>query len=316
MDTEKILVKSIPIGDTEINVTPTELERYVDDQVFLDNAAYTKLYNEAIAGYRKRFGLLSPKDIRDIREAYGLSQKDYSLSIGIGEASIQRYERGTLQPPKCDHLFRLSTDPDEFRKLVLHNAPKLERESKNKVNEVQEKINAASANVQSALRSLNAVGETVKFSAMLAHLLILLSCKTPLVALNKLLFYCDFLHCKRYASAISWLPYVHLQNGPVVSGNKSYALFDEIEDKKIIVVDDDEQGDWEGRWFSAGKKAKEAAEFLSEDEKETVADVVKILGSKTGNELSRLSHQEDGYIETAPKKVISYHYAETLKYVS
>ena len=316
MVTEKIQITSIRILDVDIDVTPTYLERYTDDQIFLDNIAYTKLHNEAVAGYRKRFSLLSPQEIRGIREAYGLTQKDYSLAIGIGEASIQRYERGTLQPPKIEHLFRLSADPDEFKKLVLRNAVKLEREVEGKMRDVQDKINRVSQNPPAPLRSLKVAGETEKFSAMLAHLLILLQKEIPLVALNKLLFYCDFLHYKRFASAISWLPYIHLPNGPVVMGNKSYTLFEAVEVDKIIDIKYDEQGDREGCWFSAGKKAKDVETLLSEDEKKTVADVIKTLGYKTGTELSNLSHEEEGYMNTEPKEVIPYRFAETLKHVS
>jgi hypothetical protein len=65
-----------------------------------------------------------------------------------------------------------------------------------------------------------------KFIAMVASLLNMEEQEISRVKLYKLLFYCDFYHCKKYGIPISGIPYVHLRNGPVPAGNVSYVLFD------------------------------------------------------------------------------------------
>lgn len=37
---------------------------------------------------------LTPQDIKDIRAKYGLSQRSFARLLGLGEASLARYEKG------------------------------------------------------------------------------------------------------------------------------------------------------------------------------------------------------------------------------
>lgn len=42
--------------------------------------------------YKKEKGLLQSSEIKNIREKYDLSQKDFSIILGLDETSIERYE--------------------------------------------------------------------------------------------------------------------------------------------------------------------------------------------------------------------------------
>lgn len=54
---------------------------------------------------------LTPQDIKDIRDKYGLSQKSFARLLGLGEASISRYEKGQ-QPTKANaNLIRAAKIP-------------------------------------------------------------------------------------------------------------------------------------------------------------------------------------------------------------
>lgn len=67
---------------------------------------------QAYAAYRRSHGLLTPKEIRSIRERYGLSQRALARALGWGLITLQRYEKGALQDLAHDSILRkISEDP-------------------------------------------------------------------------------------------------------------------------------------------------------------------------------------------------------------
>jgi putative zinc finger/helix-turn-helix YgiT family protein len=63
---------------------------------------------------------LTPSDVRNIREQYGLSQREWSERTGFGLASIKRWETGNLiQNESTDRYMRLLINADIFSKVVL-----------------------------------------------------------------------------------------------------------------------------------------------------------------------------------------------------
>ncbi len=68
------------------------------------------------AAYRKKAGLLSAAQIREAREHLNMSQRQFAAYVGVGEASIKRWELGALQDKSSDEVIRLRTDPDYARR--------------------------------------------------------------------------------------------------------------------------------------------------------------------------------------------------------
>ena len=56
--------------------------------------------------YRKKVGLLTSKDIQLLREKTGLTQKQLADRLGIGIASVKRWEAGIIQTRSMDNLLR------------------------------------------------------------------------------------------------------------------------------------------------------------------------------------------------------------------
>ena len=55
---------------------------------------------------------LTPEEIKSIRSMYGLSQRSFALLLGLGEATIARYETGATEPSKANaKLIRAAADP-------------------------------------------------------------------------------------------------------------------------------------------------------------------------------------------------------------
>ena len=74
----------------------------------IDDAMMAAVYAE----YRRRHNILSPDEIRELRERYGLSQRSFALLLGWGEVTIHRYEQGKFPDTAHNLTLRLLTDPD------------------------------------------------------------------------------------------------------------------------------------------------------------------------------------------------------------
>ncbi len=75
---------------------------------FLDDEA-ERLEHEAICAH---LGVLSPKEIRGIREAYDLSRNEFAQVTGLGEATLNRWENGIkIQTLANDRYLRLLALP-------------------------------------------------------------------------------------------------------------------------------------------------------------------------------------------------------------
>src|SRR5258708_10367555 len=58
------------------------------------SARFTQLISDA---YRKAHGLLTGAEIRSHRDQLGMSQRAFSDYLGVGSASVQRWEAGQVQ---------------------------------------------------------------------------------------------------------------------------------------------------------------------------------------------------------------------------
>ncbi|MDK2814582.1 MAG: hypothetical protein PWP18_495 [Thermoanaerobacter sp.] len=96
--------------------------------------------------YRKKHGILSPEEIKSIRESYGLSQRAFAKLLGIGEASIARYETGALPEKSLSNMIMLLKDPKNMEKLLEKNEDVLSQREKarllGRLEEMSERIKA------------------------------------------------------------------------------------------------------------------------------------------------------------------------------
>ncbi len=78
----------------------------------------------AIEQYRQQQGLLSAREIRAIRERFGLTQGDLARLLRLGGNTISRWESGrTVQTAALDILLRLIRDlPGSLDYLRQHAA--------------------------------------------------------------------------------------------------------------------------------------------------------------------------------------------------
>lgn len=72
-------------------------------------------YDEAVC---RHLGILTPAEIREIRESYGLTRAEFAQLTGFGKATVGRWERGEIhQNRSADRYLRLLYDRDVMDRL-------------------------------------------------------------------------------------------------------------------------------------------------------------------------------------------------------
>jgi len=78
--------------------------------------------------FRRQDGLLTPREIKTIRESYRLTQAKLEQVLGVGPKTVVRWERGTVfQNPATDQLLRVIREvPQAFAYLAKKNGVEAE----------------------------------------------------------------------------------------------------------------------------------------------------------------------------------------------
>ena len=69
--------------------------------------------------YKKKVGLLTTDEIKQIRTKRGWSQRTLARFLGIGEKDITRYENGAVQTKSIDRMIRLVDDDLAFERMCV-----------------------------------------------------------------------------------------------------------------------------------------------------------------------------------------------------
>ena len=89
-------------------------------------AEHGRMTDEA---YRAAAGLLTADQIRQAREKLGMSQRVFADYLGVGEASLKRWEIGSLPDKSSNELIRIKSDPTYAQRNLDQLCARLELES-------------------------------------------------------------------------------------------------------------------------------------------------------------------------------------------
>ena len=298
---------------------PVEVELYkcqICGEEFEDPKSDYDPYDLAYREYRKRTGMAQPEEIRKFRIQCGLTQKELSALLGIGIATINRYENGALQSEAHDRMIKLAMDPRNFANLVSESKGILSESKKREIIDrargeteiswleiTKDIFGSYSADVYSGYKKfeLEKFFQAIKFFCFPDGI-----SKTKLM---KLLFYADFGHFKKYTVSITGARYARLPYGPAP---------DQFE-KWLDVLEGDEEGlrkeeiwygEYPGEEFISDRQSD--LSIFSTSELRILAAVKERFQDFSAKKISELSHNERGYQETKHAQVISYSYAEEL----
>lgn len=271
--------------------------------------------------YRDKYHLLRPEKIREIRERYGLSQKDFSRFLGWGEITIHRYESGSLQDIVHNEALVLIENPHNAQKIYDMNKDRLTPQVAERLGiKIKEMIDSEQQRSRIVLDYLMLSSEydaTIEsgykiFDIEKAENLILYIAEQNKgvlkTVLNKLLWYSDFKHFKEYTVSITGLKYRHAPLGPVPK------------DYDLLIWKLTQEGRLEGNEVFFGQYAgekfvnKEMADLnlFTKVEKASIDFIIKKLAHLGSNAISRRSHKEDGYKKTQSGQIIPYSFAKSL----
>ncbi len=290
-------------------------ELYMEDDQMSANDSLMK------DAYRKGQGLLTSKEIIAIRGKYGISQSDLCILLGWGQKTITRYESHQVQDKAHDTILKkIDQDPEWFLKLLESAKCSLSADSYLKyyntavelfeINHdvyLRKAIEARYARFQENLvyngnkqLSLDKVVDVIRYFAASTKITSLYKVK-----LMKLLWYADALSYKQRGCAITGLVYQALPMGAVPIAHES------IIDLKNIPCEEEDVGEMMAYYFTL--KNESSYPSLSKEDMDILDIVIARLGAMSKDEIVAFMHKEQAYVETAPRDVIQFKYAEKLQ---
>lgn len=219
--------------------------------------------------YRKKHELLTSNEIVSFRKKMAMTQTEFAKYLGVGEASVKRWESHHIQDESQNELIRLKCDELYAIKNMLNiewkSAPSDEFSGNRKFN-----INT--------------------FTHLVLHLLSVT--KSP-IYLNKALFYVDFKNFQKFGKSVTGARYVALDYGPCPDQFKE--IYRYLEEHKFI-----------SRSGKHDLKALRDSHLSIFDDKEleVIKDITERSKKDGGKEIFELSHKEIAFTETT--KYIDY----------
>lgn len=291
-------------------------EEFTTNEV--DAVTMLQLHNQ----YREKHSIPFPEEIIALKEKYELSAAKMSVILGLGANGYNLYERGEIPVPAMGNLIKAAANPDFFLTL-LEEAKKEFRTKEYEDLKARLEIIGKSDNDKNPYQldlfktpnSYNGfrVADIEKLSNILVAFIF--ACDpiyNDKLKLNKLLFYADFVHYKRYGFSITGIAYRAIQYGPVPS--KYGSIFNYLESENVICANwfkDEKNGVREV--FQTNLKIEET--LFNVQELETINDVINKFKDIPTWDIVEISHEEKAWLDhNNDKSLISYQkYAFDLK---
>ncbi len=324
---KKLIEGQIISKDETFNVRGEDIK--ITSSVMVCNECKDEIFNEildqknlesAYLEYRKRHDLLSPSKIKGIRENYGLSQRSLANLLEWGEITIHRYESGSLQDEAHDEVLKLISKPENILEIYEKNAnllpPYASKALKKRIDEllkeeIQPNFNKAVEQLLLSERKIDEFTGYIIFDLELIKNIILYILEfqvTFKTKINKLLWYIDFVHFRKYSVSVTGNSYTHSQYGPTPD---DYDLIISIMLKSELIGKDEVIAHNEIREQFKPLVTSDKSMF-SEDTLETINFVLNKFKGFNCAKISDYSHEEIPYKKTVEGEKISYKLAEEL----
>lgn len=271
--------------------------------------------------YRKKMGLLTSKDICEIRRKYSIGQTDLATVLGWGGKTITRYEGHQVQDSAHDTILRkIDDDPEWFIQLLDMSKEKFSPSIYQKYRKKAESIFLECGDIylQKTLLAeyaeingdetccggielnIQKIKDIIQFFALSKEVWALYKVK-----LMKMLWYSDNLAYKRTGHSLTGLAYQKLAMGAVPVGYKIIVALNDIGYEEV-----DFPNGQVGYKFVPQENY--SIQHLTEEDISILNDVIRICGKDSTDAIVRRMHKEKAYLETADKDIIHYQYAKEL----
>jgi len=283
-------------------------EQFTTDE--LDNVNIKQVYNQ----YREKYNIPFPEQLIKARESYGLSAAKMAEVLGFGTNIYRNYENGEVPNQSNGTLLNIAMQPEEFLKIVESKESLFTKKQFDKIVHHISKTIDTTDNHNSLKKLLWNDKKTPNelsgyampsFEKFANIVLFYLEANENIfkVKMNKLLFYSDFLHFKRFGQSISGYMYQAIQMGPVPF--RYDAIYDLLTYEDFIAFVFTEVNSSQVDKPVPLKKFDE--ELFKPSELEVLDEIFKRFNKMNTAELIELSHNEKGWIDENKKKgLISY----------
>lgn len=273
----------------------------------------TKMYEERVG--------LSLDDIKSIRNQYGLSMDLFARILGWSKSTIARYETGKYLPDSSHMsvLKRLKDHPEAIDEFYKFNKHKFNEKEQAKINEklsntdqhTVEKglVDALNVNYKLHEKTIESGFSSFDLNKLINMILYFSQNGVLKTKLMKLLFYTDFLSYKRNLVSVSGTPYVKLPFGPVPKDHD--LLLSSIEKNDLITTNYDAYNEY--TLITINSKEEYDPTVFTDEELEILEKVKSHFKGYGSRAISDYSHEEDGWINTEDREIISYDYADVLR---
>lgn len=287
--------------------------------VVLNPAVNTDPFELAYRAFRQKHALLQPEEIASWRKAHHLTQAEFAGLLGVGIATLNRYENGALQNESHEKLLRLAMDSANLLRLIEKSEGVLSEIKKKKLLALLRESDELASSLDNTIM-LNFGGSDkdaltgfrrLDLSKVYNAVLFFTREGELKSKLNKLLFYADFKHFKEYTLSITGLRYVHLPYGPVPD---NYAIYyATMFSKGLVEFAEQIYSDACVGEIIKAVKAPDLNVF-SPSELRVMASVAEDFKEYTASRTQTRSHNERAYQQTRDGEAISYTYATDLSY--
>lgn len=269
--------------------------------------------------YREVANIISPNEIINFRERYGLSQRELVSILNWGKMTINRYERGALPSQSHNDYLKLIIKDDVIFEELVEEAFENQRITEKVYNKVRKSFNNNIDKLQ--LKIINSklnhkqseYNGFTKFNIdKVENIISYIADKVDNLyktSLNKYLFYIDFLCYRENSVSVTGLRYTKYQYGPIIEG-KGYEDILNLESDKIIKEEEFANN------FSVITKIKSNKNYdltnLNDYEMQAIDTIICKFKNMNCTQISNLSHTENAWKEANMNDLISYEYSETI----
>lgn len=281
----------------------------------LTDANLARIYT----AFRDLQNIPQPQELRALRERYGLSQRQFALLIGIGLASLQRYEQGSLPSESHAEILRNAFDLRYLKKRLRERTADFSEKDCEAIALSLDREANAYPRFEYQVIALNDLmpvsksiftGNTLFSPQKLKEAIALFAQHSKSLyktKLSKALFYLDFSLFRDRKAGATGLQYIHADYGPAPNGYESW--MHEFVDGADLRYEEQENG---GQIITLHSTCN--PQELSSAEIDRIKRVATFIDRfPTVTSLSEVSHGEDAWIKTANGELISYDFAKTLR---
>ncbi len=285
----------------------------------LNPAVNADPFELAYTTFRQKHQLLQPQEISNWRKAHHLTQAEFAGLLGIGVATVNRYENGALQNESHEKLLRLAMDSPNLLRLIEKSEGVLGESKKKKLLALLRESDELASSLDDTIminfgrseKDMLTGFRELDLSKVYSAVLFFTRDGELKSKLNKLLFYADFKHFKEYTLSITGLRYVHLPYGPVPDNYSIY--YATMSSRGMVEFEEQVYSDTCVGELIKATKAPDLNVF-SPSELRVIASVAEDFRECTASGIQRRAHDEKAYWQTRAGEIISYRYANELSY--